>query len=134
MRAKMVLGQCTKTDTITRFALGTELVPQCLYGNSDLRYGRELSAGEAVRPVCNSIPPTSFLKSIDLREDPVHQFSCGASEIGLRPGHFPPSIETDAGDGELLSIQRPVFGADGELLGVLYRQGDRGLEVLVQIG
>ena len=109
-------------------------MPQCLYDNSDQRYGIELSAGEAVRPMCNSKLPTSFLKSADLREDPVHQFSCEASAIGLRPGHFPPAIETDAGNGELLSVQRPVFGADGELLGVLYRQGDRGLEVLVQIG
>jgi hypothetical protein len=82
----------------------------------------------------NSIPSTSFLKSTDLREDPSHQFSCEASAIGLRPGYFPPTIETDAGNGEPLNIQRAVFDANGELLGVFYRQGDLGLEILVQIG
>jgi hypothetical protein len=106
-------------------------MPQWLHGNSDVR---ALRAGETVRPMCNSIPPTNFLKSLDLREDPLHQFSCEASAIGLRTGHFPPTIETDVGNGEPLNIQRAVFGEDGELLGVLYRQGNLGLEVLVQIG
>jgi hypothetical protein len=84
--------------------------------------------------MCDSIRPTSFLKSVDLREDRSHQFSCEASAIGLRPGCFPKTVETDAGNSNPLSIQRPIFDADGELLGVLYRQGNLGLEVLVQIG
>ena len=84
--------------------------------------------------MCDSIRPTSFLKSVDLREDRSHQFSCEASAIGLPPGYFPQTIETDAGSGEPLSRQRAVFGADDNLLGFLYRQGNLGLEVLVQIG
>jgi hypothetical protein len=84
--------------------------------------------------MCDSIRPTSFLKSVDLRKDRSYQFSCEASAIGLRPGYFPQTIETDAGNREPLSIHRPVFDADDELLGVLYRQGDPGLEVLVQTG
>jgi hypothetical protein len=108
-------------------------MPQCLHGNRNARSdGRALRAGETERPMCNSIPPRNFLRSADLREGPLHQFSCGAGAIGLQPGHFPPTIETDAGKGEPLRIQHPVFGADGELLGVLYRQGE-GLEFLVQI-
>jgi hypothetical protein len=82
----------------------------------------------------DSIRPTSFLKSVDLREDRSHKFSCEASAIGLRPGYFPQTIETDAGNGEPLSIERAAFGADDKVLGVLCRQGDLGLEVLVQIG
>jgi hypothetical protein len=84
--------------------------------------------------MCDSIRPTNFLKSVDLREDRSHQFSCEASAIGLCPGCFPQTIETDAGNGEPLSIERAAFGADDRVLGVVYRQGDLGLEVLVQIG
>jgi hypothetical protein len=110
-------------------------MPQRLNGNSNGRWdGGALRAGATSRPMRNSIPPTSFLKSEDLREDPFHQFLCEPGAIGLRPGHFPPRIATDAGNGESLSIQRPIFDAEGELFGVLYRQGDIGLEILVQIG
>jgi hypothetical protein len=84
--------------------------------------------------MCDSTRPTGFLKSVDLREDRSHQFSCESSAIGLCPGCFPQTIETDAGNTKPLSIQRPIFDADGELSGVLYRQEDLGLEVLVQIG
>jgi hypothetical protein len=52
----------------------------------------------------------------------------------LPPGYFPKTIETDAGNGEPLSVERAAFGADDRVLGVLYRQGDLGLKVLVQIG
>jgi hypothetical protein len=110
-------------------------MPQWLQECSGARWDESaLRTGETGRPMCNSISPRNLLTSADLREDPLHQFSCEASAIGLRPGHFPPTIETDAGNGQSLRIQHPVFGADGELLGVLYRQGDVGLEVLIQIG
>jgi hypothetical protein len=110
-------------------------MPQWLHDNSSVRWGeRALPAGETVSPMCNSILATNFLEPADLREDTVYRFSCKASAIGLRPGHFPPTIETSAGNGEPLNIERAVFDGDGELLGVLYGQGDLGLEVLVQIG
>ena len=82
----------------------------------------------------HSVRSTSFLKSVDLRKYRSHQFSCEARAIGLPPGYFPKTIETDAGNGEPLSVERAAFGADDRVLGILYRQGDLGLKVLVQIG
>jgi hypothetical protein len=111
-------------------------MPQKLNGTSSRALGRKSARGWGIAPtIRNTIPPTSFLRAADLREDPLHQFLCDPTAVGLRPGHFPPTIATDAGNGEPFSIQRPVFDADGELFGVLYRQGNLGgLVVLVQIG
>jgi hypothetical protein len=74
--------------------------------------------------------PVAFLKASDLRPDAKRWISCGASALGLKRGHFPGTIETDAGNGGALKLDRPIYDERGKFAGVAYRQSG-GCEVLV---
>ncbi len=74
--------------------------------------------------------PGIFLKASDLRSNAKRWLSCGASVLSLKRGHFPGTIETDAGNGGALKLDRPVYDEGGKFVGVAYRQSG-GCEVLV---
>jgi hypothetical protein len=75
--------------------------------------------------------PGSFLKAVDLQStDKQSSFSCSASVLGLQRGHFPGTIETDAGNGSTFHMDRAVFDERGNFVGIAYRQVG-GCEVLV---
>ena len=42
--------------------------------------------------------------------------------IGLHPGHFPGTMETDLGNGDTLYIDGAIFDGGGNFVGVAYRQ------------
>ena len=75
--------------------------------------------------------PGPFLSSAHVcaTDDPEH-FACKASVIGVHPGHYPGMMETDVGNGETLYIDRSIFDAGGNFVGVTYRQSG-GCEVSV---
>lgn len=67
--------------------------------------------------------PGPFLHSsqVSATDDREH-FSCKASMIGLHPGHFPGTMETDLGNGDTLYIDGAIFDGGGNFVGVAYRQ------------
>ena len=77
------------------------------------------------------MPSVPILRASDLRSDDYqHWHLCPSSQLGLQPGYFPPTIETDIGDGSPFQLERPIFDERGKFLGVTYRQNG-GSEVLV---
>lgn len=57
-----------------------------------------------------------------LHEYEPHKFSVEASDIGLRPGEWPRTMDTTLGNGIMLLAQRREV-RDGDLLWVDYWQG-----------
>ena len=95
-------------------------------GMSNCHYQIAFAAEEEGHPLTG---PFLSLCHIRATDDPK-SFSCDASAISLHPGHFPGMIETDLGNGDALYIDRAIFDATGNFVGVAYRQSG-GCEVSV---
>jgi hypothetical protein len=60
---------------------------------------------------------------LDVHEYEVHKWSAEASTLGLKPGEWPRTIETELGNGMVfIAMRREV--RDGDLLWVDYLQGN----------
>ena len=116
-----------KQDSKIVIAVGIH-TPHSSRGCVTLTIQRELVVqdGNGDRPL-----PGLFLRASDLcATDSPRHFSCKASIISLHPGHYPGMMETDVGNGDTLYIDRSIFDADGNFVGVAYRQSG-GCEVSV---
>lgn len=64
-------------------------------------------------------------ETLGLVEQETNKFSVEASDIGLRPGEWPPTLNTTLGNGKVFIAQRREI-KDGDLLWVDYLQGISG--------
>jgi hypothetical protein len=67
--------------------------------------------------------PTITHETTGLHEYEVHKFSVEASDIGLKPGEWPRTIETTIGNRMVFIAMRKEI-RDGDLLWVDYLQGN----------
>jgi hypothetical protein len=71
------------------------------------------------------------ITALNAFEHDVHRWTAEASDIGLAPGEWPLSIQTDLGNGQPFYLASADKTPSGDLAGVRYRQGLGCLSLLI---
>lgn len=83
---------------------------------------RYAHADEARRPNEGRTMRTANITADQVTEYETHKFSTFASDIDLRPGHWPERLHTTLGNGQNLLRVRKKVDAEGDLQYVVYQQ------------